>query len=238
MKLAYDDTMAHKIEAGADIFLMPSRYEPCGLSQIYSLKYGTVPVVHATGGLDDTIEEWDPAAGTGTGFKFYPYDPAAFMAALDRAFTTFADKAAWWSCNGTGWRRTIPGGSRRENIYGCTRSACAGGAKLRRIVPRGTINDRCRLVWPTENPELGAQIGNTVPLPLVEGLGHCARDQRKVPWRLLPATAAHAETALRIAAACIQAIGAEVVAAFVAAQQGSCAERSSCSDGRQRYCGL
>jgi starch synthase len=87
--------MAHKIEAGADIFLMPSRYEPCGLSQIYSLKYGTVPVVHATGGLDDTIEEWDAAAETGTGFKFYPYDPGAFMAALDRSFATFADKAAW-----------------------------------------------------------------------------------------------------------------------------------------------
>ena len=95
VKVAYDDTMAHKIEAGADMFLMPSRYEPCGLSQIYSLKYGTVPVVHATGGLDDTIEEWDAAAQTGTGFKFYPYEPQEFMAALDRAFATFADKAAW-----------------------------------------------------------------------------------------------------------------------------------------------
>jgi starch synthase len=95
VKVAYDDTMAHKIEAGADMFLMPSRYEPCGLSQIYSLKYGTVPVVHATGGLDDTIEEWNPAAQTGTGFKFYPYETSAFMAALDRAFATFADKAAW-----------------------------------------------------------------------------------------------------------------------------------------------
>jgi starch synthase len=95
LKIAYDDTMAHKIEAGADIFLMPSRYEPCGLSQIYSLKYGTVPVVHATGGLDDTIQEWDAAAGTGTGFKFYPYEPAAFMAALDRAFGAFANKEAW-----------------------------------------------------------------------------------------------------------------------------------------------
>jgi starch synthase len=95
VKVAYDDTMAHKIEAGADMFLMPSRYEPCGLSQIYSLKYGTVPVVHATGGLDDTIEEWNAEAQTGTGFKFYPYEPAAFMAALDRALTSFADKTAW-----------------------------------------------------------------------------------------------------------------------------------------------
>ena len=95
VKVAYDDTMAHKIEAGADMFLMPSRYEPCGLSQIYSLKYGTVPVVHATGGLDDTIEEWNAEAQTGTGFKFYPYEPSAFMAALDRALTSFADKTAW-----------------------------------------------------------------------------------------------------------------------------------------------
>jgi starch synthase len=94
-KVAYDDTLAHKIEAGADMFLMPSRYEPCGLSQIYSLKYGTVPVVHATGGLDDTIEEWNPAEQTGTGFKFYPYDPAAFMSAVDRALAGFTDKAAW-----------------------------------------------------------------------------------------------------------------------------------------------
>jgi starch synthase len=95
VKVAYDDTLAHKIEAGADMFLMPSRYEPCGLSQIYSLKYGTVPVVHAIGGLDDTIEEWNPAAQSGTGFKFYPYDAAAFTNALDQAFAAFTDKAAW-----------------------------------------------------------------------------------------------------------------------------------------------
>ncbi len=105
VKMAYDDTLAHKIEAGADIFLMPSRYEPCGLNQIYSLKYGTVPVVHATGGLDDTVEEWDPAARTGTGFKFYPYDPGAFMAALDRAFTIFADKEAWQTLQQNGMQK-------------------------------------------------------------------------------------------------------------------------------------
>ncbi len=72
VKIAYDNTLAHKIEAGADMFLMPSRYEPCGLNQIYSLKYGTVPIVRATGGLDDTIENYDPASGRGTGFKFVP----------------------------------------------------------------------------------------------------------------------------------------------------------------------
>jgi starch synthase len=128
VKLAYDDTMAHKIEAGADIFLMPSRYEPCGLSQIYSLKYGTVPVVHATGGLDDTIEEWDPAAGNGTGFKFYPYEPAHFMGALDRAFATFSDKAAWQTLQRNGmakdysWRE--PAGEYLRLYEECVRRRC------------------------------------------------------------------------------------------------------------------
>ena len=70
MKIAYDNALAHKIEAGADMFLMPSRYEPCGLNQIYSLKYGTVPVVRATGGLDDTIEPWDPAPAKAPGSSF------------------------------------------------------------------------------------------------------------------------------------------------------------------------
>ena len=69
VQIRYDEALAHKIEAGADIFLMPSRYEPCGLNQMYSLKYGTVPVVRATGGLDDTIEEWNPEAGNRNGFQ-------------------------------------------------------------------------------------------------------------------------------------------------------------------------
>ena len=95
VQIRYDDAMAHKIEAGADMFLMPSRFEPCGLNQIYSLKYGTVPVVRATGGLDDTVEEWDPAQKTGTGFKFEGYSPEAFLAAIDRALAAFHDKDAW-----------------------------------------------------------------------------------------------------------------------------------------------
>jgi starch synthase len=95
VEIRYDDGLAHKIEAGADIFLMPSKYEPCGLNQIYSLKYGTVPVVRATGGLDDTIEEWDAEKGTGTGFKFYGYDAQDLMAAVDRALTAFKDKKRW-----------------------------------------------------------------------------------------------------------------------------------------------
>jgi starch synthase len=95
VRIGYDERMAHKIEAGSDIFLMPSRYEPCGLNQIYSLKYGTVPVVRATGGLDDTIEEWNPEQGTGTGFKFKESEAEALLAAIDRALAAFEDKVGW-----------------------------------------------------------------------------------------------------------------------------------------------
>jgi len=95
VKIAYDETLAHKIEAGADIFLMPSRYEPCGLNQIYSLKYGTVPVVRATGGLDDTIQDYDEATGQGTGFKFAGLEAEDFWLAIARALKLFRDKPAW-----------------------------------------------------------------------------------------------------------------------------------------------
>ena len=95
VQVRYDDALAHKIEAGSDIFLMPSKYEPCGLNQIYSLKYGTVPVVRATGGLDDTIEEWNAELSTGTGFKFDGYEAQDLLAAIDRALAAFKDKASW-----------------------------------------------------------------------------------------------------------------------------------------------
>src|SRR5580693_5210906 len=95
VKIAYDNEIAHKIEAGADMFLMPSRYEPCGLNQIYSLKYGTVPIVRATGGLDDTVEPFDLEHGTGTGFKFHDYTGEALLATVKQALATYAAKAAW-----------------------------------------------------------------------------------------------------------------------------------------------
>ena len=88
-RVAFDDALAHKIEAGSDIFLMPSRYEPCGLNQIYSLRYGTVPVVRATGGLEDTIHEFEPQTGMGTGFKFKPYTAAALLDCLERALALY-----------------------------------------------------------------------------------------------------------------------------------------------------
>jgi starch synthase len=95
VQIRYDDAMAHKVEAGADILLMPSRFEPCGLNQIYAMKYGTVPLVRATGGLDDTVEEWNPSLGTGTGFKFVPYDSQALLDTIDHAVATFHDKEQW-----------------------------------------------------------------------------------------------------------------------------------------------
>jgi starch synthase len=95
VQIRYDDALAHKIEAGSDIFLMPSRYEPCGLNQIYSMKYGTVPVVRATGGLEDTIQEWNRELRTGTGFKFEGLSADGFLAAIDRALSVFQEKDEW-----------------------------------------------------------------------------------------------------------------------------------------------
>src|SRR6185295_1698320 len=92
---SYDNEMAHRIEAGADIFLMPSRYEPCGLSQMYSMRYGTVPVVRATGGLADTVHEFDPEMGTGAGFRFDRYDADAFMGAIRRALSFWRKPEVW-----------------------------------------------------------------------------------------------------------------------------------------------
>jgi starch synthase len=95
LKLGLDEPLAHHIMAGADILLIPSRYEPCGLTQMYALKYGTVPVARTTGGLEDTITAFDPQTGLGNGFKFGPYEPEAFLAAVREAVELFPNKAQW-----------------------------------------------------------------------------------------------------------------------------------------------
>ena len=96
VKLAFDNPLAHKIEAGCDMFLMPSKYEPCGLNQMYSLKYGTIPIVRATGGLDDTIENFDPTTEKGNGFKFIEYSAQELIAKVKEAVELFhEEKAAW-----------------------------------------------------------------------------------------------------------------------------------------------
>jgi len=95
LALRFDEEMAHLIEAGSDMFLMPSRYEPCGLNQIYSLRYGTVPIVRATGGLDDTITEFHASTGIGNGFRFTHYTSGELLKAIHRAVTLFADSPTW-----------------------------------------------------------------------------------------------------------------------------------------------
>src|SRR6202790_4158824 len=115
VKVAYDNEVAHKIEAGADMFLMPSRYEPCGLNQIYSLKYGTVPIVRATGGLDDTIEPWDARSGKGTGFKFSDYTGEALLATIKQALLAYRDPSSWQTLMRNGMSRDFSwGASARE----------------------------------------------------------------------------------------------------------------------------
>jgi starch synthase len=113
LKLAFDDALAHKIYAGSDFFLIPSRYEPCGLTQMYGLKYGTIPIVRATGGLDDTILEFDPRTGQGNGFKFQDCSAGEMVGTIKRALAAQENKNQW---------RTL-----RQNAMACdfswTRSA-------------------------------------------------------------------------------------------------------------------
>jgi len=95
VNIAFDESLAHRIIAGSDLFLVPSRYEPGGLTQVYSLKYGTIPVVRATGGLKDTIEEFDPETGKGNGLVFGPYDAQKFLETVDRALALYHQKDKW-----------------------------------------------------------------------------------------------------------------------------------------------
>jgi starch synthase len=94
-RFQYDEALAHKIMAGADIFLMPSRTEPCGLTQMYALRYGTVPVVRSTGGLVDTVEPWDATSGEGAGFRFDNPDGTGLLWAVDQALAARKDKKGW-----------------------------------------------------------------------------------------------------------------------------------------------
>lgn len=98
----YNESLAHKIEAGADMFLMPSKFEPCGLNQMYSLKYGTIPIVHAVGGLADTVQNFDAVRGTGNGFKFSRFRADRFLEKIYEALFSFYDKDAWQKLQSNG----------------------------------------------------------------------------------------------------------------------------------------
>ena len=97
INIGYDDVMAARIYAGCDLFAMPSRYEPCGLGQMISLRYGTIPVVRATGGLADTIREYDPATGEGNGFLFDSFKPGRFLEAIEKAYRAYQVRDQWKS---------------------------------------------------------------------------------------------------------------------------------------------
>jgi starch synthase len=153
VKVAYDNILAHKIEAGADMFLMPSRYEPCGLNQIYSLKYGTVPVVRATGGLEDTIEAFDASTGLGTGFKFLAYDGRALLGAIQQALSMYRNEpAVWrriqsngmakdfsWQASATEYVKVYEAAWKSRNLNGATSSnqPRAKSAKMSPVSPLG-----------------------------------------------------------------------------------------------------
>jgi starch synthase len=104
VRIGFDDALAHLMEGGADVFLMPSHFEPCGLNQMYSLRYGTVPVVRATGGLSDTVRDVDSHGGRGTGFVFVEYSAVALLAALGRALEMFENRPAWRRVQKAGMR--------------------------------------------------------------------------------------------------------------------------------------
>jgi starch synthase len=93
--IGFDSALAQRVYAGADMLWMPSRFEPCGLAQLIALRYGTIPVVRATGGLADTIKDYDPVAATGNGFRFEAYDPWQFFGAVVRAAETYRHPSLW-----------------------------------------------------------------------------------------------------------------------------------------------
>ena len=94
-RIGFDEGLAHLIEGGADLFLMPSRFEPSGLNQMYSLRYGTLPLVRATGGLADTVRNFNPATGEGNGFAFVEYSPQALLGTLRWALSIYQDRDVW-----------------------------------------------------------------------------------------------------------------------------------------------
>jgi len=95
VRIGFDNVLAHKIKAGADLFLMPSRYEPCGLSHLYAMKYGTIPLVRATGGLDDTVQPFELDGLAGNGFKFWDASGQALLDTLRWALTCYKNRPAW-----------------------------------------------------------------------------------------------------------------------------------------------
>jgi starch synthase len=132
VRIGYDEALAHYIEAGADMFLMPSRFEPCGLNQMYSQRYGTIPIVRRVGGLADTVVDASPAAladGSATGIAFEPATPGALAQAVRRALALYADKSAWRGLMRNGMRQDFSweqSARRYREVYALARSDIPG----------------------------------------------------------------------------------------------------------------
>jgi starch synthase len=113
VQFGYDETLAHRIEAGSDFFLMPSKFEPCGLNQMYSLRYGTIPIVRATGGLDDSVVDWAQDADAATGIKFSEYSARALAKAIRKALVLYSQPRLLEICRQNGmsedfsWDKTV-----------------------------------------------------------------------------------------------------------------------------------
>ena len=124
-RIGFDEALAHLIEGGADVFLMPSRFEPCGLNQMYSLRYGTVPLVRATGGLYDTVRNYDPSTGAGTGFTFDEYSPRALLGTLRWALEVYKTRDAWRQLQQAGMREDNSWEARARNYVAVYERAAA-----------------------------------------------------------------------------------------------------------------
>ena len=128
VRIGFDEGLAHRIEAGSDAYLMPSRFEPCGLNQMYSLRYGTVPIVHAVGGLADTVvdaSEYNLNTGTANGFVFYDYTAEAFAQTMRRAMDLFQNRDLWARLVETGMRQDWSWKARAEAYLATYQKALA-----------------------------------------------------------------------------------------------------------------
>jgi starch synthase len=129
VQVGYDERVARLAYAGSDVWLMPSLFEPCGLNQMYCQRYGTLPVVRATGGLVDTVDSFDPASGVGTGFSFRAYDPAALLSTLQLALQVYENRAAWRRMQQAAMHKDFSwdvAARRYANVYRAARGQAAG----------------------------------------------------------------------------------------------------------------
>ena len=148
VRFGYDEPLAHLIEAGADMFLMPSRFEPCGLNQMYSQRYGTPPVARATGGLADTIVDATPATladGTATGFLFEEETPVALLAAIERAIELYREPKEWRQIQRAGMNTDFGWGTaarKYAEVYAGLLAAAGGLSGFRRVRSRASTRAR------------------------------------------------------------------------------------------------